>query len=41
MNEEVFESLNMILATPDSSTSFKQDELPEELLGSDFVIEDF
>lgn len=41
MNEEAFESLDEILATSDSSTSFKQDELPEELLGSDFVTEDF
>lgn len=41
MNEDIFESLNEALAAQHSSTSFKRNELPDELLDSDFVTEDF
>jgi hypothetical protein len=41
MNEDMFQSLNETLTSQHSSTSFEREELPDKLLGSDFVTEDF
>ena len=41
MNKNIFESLNEALAAQHSSTSFKRNELPDELLDSEFATEDF